>query len=50
MLIMSNRRSIKTKTYLYQQDIQGNILAIIDSNRKVMVKYKQKIWDGFVDD
>ena len=32
------------KTYVYRKDVQGNIIALLDSNGVVMVKY---VYDGW---
>ncbi len=32
------------KTYLYRKDVQGNIIAILDSTGKVMVRYVYDVW------
>ena len=32
------------KTYFYRKDIQGNIIAILDSMGKVMVRYVYDVW------
>ncbi len=32
------------KTYIYRKDVQGNIIAILDSTGKVMVRYVYDVW------